>query len=89
VLETEISFLDSHWEELLQQYGGKFLVIKGQQLTGAFDTIEEALSGLGGKHGLSSVSIGRPSDVRVEVSIPALRLGILNADYTRPATGSK
>lgn len=73
MLETEITFLDSHREELLQQYGGKFLVIKGQQVTGAFDTVDEALRGTAAEHGLSSVLIGRPIDFQTEVFIPPWR----------------
>jgi hypothetical protein len=88
-LETELKFLESHRSQLLEQYGGRILVIKGEEVTGAFETIEEALKDAAVKHGLSNVLIRRPSDPQVQVSIPALTLGILNANTTRPSTGTR
>ncbi len=79
-LEIERKYLDAHKEELLQQYGGKVLVISGEQVTGAFDTMEEALQGAAAQHGLKSVLIRRPSEAQIEFSAPALTLGILNAN---------
>jgi len=79
-LETERKFLDSHRDELLRQYGDKFLVISGEQVTGAFDTIEQALEEAAARHGLNSVLIRRPSEAQIEFSAPALALGILGAD---------
>jgi hypothetical protein len=82
VLEKERKYLDSHKDELLKKYGGKILVISGEEVTGAFDTMEEALQGAVTLHGLNSVLIRRPSEAQIEFSAPALTLGILNADYT-------
>ncbi len=82
-LETERKYLDSHRDELLRQYGGKVLIISGEQVTGAFDTIEEALQGAVTKHGLKSVLIRQPSEAQIEVSAPALTLGILVANSPR------
>ncbi len=79
-LEIERKYMDSHKDELLKQYGGKILVISGEQVTGAFDTIEEALQGAVTKHGLSDVLIRRPSEAQIEFCAPALTLGILNAN---------
>jgi hypothetical protein len=81
-LEKERRYLDSHKNELLKEYGGKILVIAGEQVTGAFDTIEEALRGAVEKHGLDSVLIRRPSEAQIEFSAPALTLGILNQSCT-------
>jgi hypothetical protein len=83
-LETERSFLASHREQLLAQYGDKFLVICGEQVTAAFDTIEQALEGAATRHGLQNVLIRRASEAQIEFSAPALALGILSAD-TPPA----
>jgi hypothetical protein len=80
VLEKELKFLDSHKDELLREYGGKILVIRGEQVTGAFDTIEEALQGAVEKHGLNNVLIKRPFEAQIEFSAPALTLGILSAN---------
>jgi hypothetical protein len=89
VLEKERNFLASHRDELLKEYGGKILVISGEQVTGAFDTMEEeeALQGAVARHGLDSVLIRRPSEAQIEFSAPALTLGILNADSTYSVGG--
>lgn len=76
-LEMERKYLDSNKDALLKEYGGKFLVISGELVTGAFDTIEEALEGAVTQHGLKSVLIRRPSEAQLEFSAPALTLGIL------------
>ena len=71
-LETERRYLDSHRDELLKQYCDKFLVISGEQVTGAFDTLEKALEVAASRHGLNSVLIRRPSEAQIEFSAPAL-----------------
>ncbi|HXW94003.1 MAG TPA: hypothetical protein VEK33_25860 [Terriglobales bacterium] len=87
-LERERKFLISHKDELLRQYGGKFLVISGEQVTGAYDTIEEALQNAATQHGLANVLIRRPADADLVISAPALSLGILNADPARSTGGT-
>jgi len=82
-LETERKYLDSHKDELLKQYGGKVLVIFGENVSGAFDTIEEALQAAAEKHGLENVLIRRPNEAQIEFSAPALALGILSANSTQ------
>lgn len=79
-LETERIYLNSHREELLRSYGDKFLIICGEDVTGAFDTIEQALAEAAARHGLRNVLIRRPSEAQLEFSAPALALGILGAD---------
>jgi hypothetical protein len=87
-LEQERKYMDSHKDELLKTYGGEILVISGEQVTGAFDTIEEALQGAVEKHGLANVLIRRPSEAQIEFTAPALTLGILRADSTQPNVSS-
>lgn len=77
-LEKERKFLQSHRDDLLQKYGDKFLVICGEQVTGAYDTIEQALEQAAVRHGLNSVLIRRPSEAEIEFSAPALALEILS-----------
>jgi hypothetical protein len=79
-LEIERKYLESHRDELLKLYGGRILVISGEEVTGAYDTMEEALEGAVEKHGLSSVLIRRPSEAQIEFTAPALALGILSAN---------
>jgi hypothetical protein len=77
-LEAERKYLDSHRGDLLARYGDKFLVISGDQVTGAFDTLEQALEQAAARHGLKSVLIRRPSEAQIEFSAPALLLEILS-----------
>ncbi|HTR46088.1 MAG TPA: hypothetical protein VMM16_01695 [Verrucomicrobiae bacterium] len=87
-LEVERKYLDSHKDELLKQYGGKILVIHGEQVTGAFDTMEEALQAAAAQHGLENVLIRRPSEAQISFTAPALTLGILSANPPQPNSGS-
>lgn len=88
MLDTERKFLESNRDQLLKEYGGKVLVIKGEQVSGAFDTMEEALQCAVTLYGLENVLIRRPSDAQMEISAPALTLGILNANSTQPSGGT-
>jgi hypothetical protein len=38
MFEKELSFFVSHQDELVARYGGKTLVIRGDQIEGAYDT---------------------------------------------------
>ncbi len=84
MLDTELNYLNSHKDQLLQEYGEKVLVISGEQVTGAFDTMDEALQATVTLHGMKNVLIRRPSEAQIEFSAPALTLGILSADPTQP-----
>ena len=88
MLETERKYLESNRDALLREYGGKFVIIKGEQVGGAFDTIEEAIQGAVAKYGLSNVLIRRPGDAQIDLSAPALTLGILNANPAQPISGA-
>jgi hypothetical protein len=85
MLDEERRFLDSHRDELVKEYGEKFLVIRGEQVSGAFDTIEEALYAGFSKHGLTNILIRRPSEGPITLSAPAFTLGILSADTAHSA----
>jgi hypothetical protein len=89
MLDTERQYIESHRDELLKQYGGRFLVIKGEEVTGAYDSMNEALQGAALTHGLTSVLIRRPADEQMEVSVPALTLGILNANISHSGGGTR
>jgi hypothetical protein len=88
MLELELRYLESHKDELLKQYGGKVLVISGEKVTGAFDTMEEALHGAVAQHGLKNVLIRRPSEAQIQFSAPGLALGILSANSPHPDNGA-
>lgn len=42
-LEKEFQYYLDHQTELVEKYNGKFIVIKNQQVLGAFDTEETAI----------------------------------------------
>ncbi len=89
MLDVELKYLESHRDDLLKQYGGKILVISGEQVTGAYETMEEALQGAAAQHGLKNVLIRRPSEAQIHFTAPALTLGILSANPSQPNSGSK
>jgi hypothetical protein len=79
MLETELKYLQTHREDLAKRYPGRFLVIKGEEVTGVYETREAALTGAVEKHGLTNVLIRRAEDSDELISIPALAFGLINA----------
>ena len=61
MLEQEFKYYLSHQEELVKQYNGKYLVIIGQQVTGAYDTKIDAYTDASQKHKAGSFLIQRCS----------------------------
>ena len=64
MLDTERQYFDEHREELLREYPGKFVLIKGQEVIGAFDTIQEALAAGAQQFGLSEFLVRRTDEKR-------------------------
>jgi hypothetical protein len=83
MLEQERKFYAENLAEWLKLYPGKFVVVKGRELVGTFDTIEEAITEAARRFALDSVLVRRVQDQEETVSVPALTLGILRADTTR------
>lgn len=89
-LTEEREFLKENWDRLMQQHAGRFVLIKGRELLGAFQTEDEALAA-----GTKAFGIGTPYLVcellheaegeRTDVMVPALVLGVIDADPSRPA----
>ncbi|MGH9487298.1 MAG: hypothetical protein ACRD04_06875 [Terriglobales bacterium] len=78
-LETEINFLSQHRDDLLKQYGGKFLVIRGPEVAGAYDSITEALEAGTTAFGCENFLIRQPLESAMIINAPAYTLGILQA----------
>jgi hypothetical protein len=83
MLEQERQYYAEHLAEWLTSYPGKFVLVKGQELIGVFDTIEDALSEGARRFALEPFLVRRVEKNREDVSIPALTLGILRANTSR------
>lgn len=79
-METEIAYLNAHRDELLRQYGPKYLVIHGEEVGGAFDTLQAALEGAATLYGTENVLIRQAAEPPIRFTAPAYALGILHAD---------
>ena len=85
MLEEERQYFSEDLAELTDQHLGKFVVIKDGELIGAFNTIEEALAEGAGRFGLRPFLVRQVTATEEkEIDIPALTLGILRADSSRP-----
>jgi hypothetical protein len=85
MLEQERQYFSEHRAELLAQHVGRFVVIKENELIGSFNTIEEALAEGAKRFGLTPFLVRQVTAAEEkEINIPALTLGILRADSSRP-----
>jgi hypothetical protein len=85
MLEEERQYFSEHRDELLSLHAEKFVVIKNAELVGSFNTIEEALAEGARRFGLTPFLVRRVTATEEkEINIPALTLGILRADSSRP-----
>jgi Family of unknown function (DUF5678) len=85
MLETERKYFSEHFDELNSRYPGKYVLIKDSNLIGAFNTIEEALADGARRFGLIPFLVRQVTAVpEKEINIPALTLGLLRADSSRP-----
>ncbi len=81
MLEQERNHFANHQAEYQRLYPGRFVVIKGEEFAGAFNTIDEAVQFGVRSYGLTSFLVRRSDQaVTEEITIPALALGILRAD---------
>ena len=88
MLEEARRFYDANLAEWLVRYPGRFVVVKGSSLVGTFDTMEEGFAEGARRFGLDSYLVRRVQEEPEPVSIPALTLGLLNADTTCSAYGT-
>jgi hypothetical protein len=86
MLETEREFYSEKLADWLNQYPGKFVLIKEKEMVGAFDTEDEAVAEGARRFGLQPYLVRRiQKQKQTEVTAPALTLGILRANSTLPA----
>ncbi len=82
MLTQEIKFYDEHLQEWLKTNSKKFVLIKESDLIGFYNTFDEALSEGARRFGLESFLVRQVIEKQEDINIPALSLGILNADTT-------
>ena len=87
LLEQERAFYIAHEAEWATAHPGRFVVVKGDRLLGAFDSIEEALAAGAATFGVDSFLVRKLGQKQDEVNIPALALGLLRANPQHPAGG--
>ncbi|MCI0485916.1 MAG: DUF5678 domain-containing protein [Blastocatellia bacterium] len=85
MLEKERQVFSDKHAELISQHPGQFIVIKDEEIIGAFNTIDDALAEGARRFGLQPFLVRQVTEsVSETIDIPALTLGILRADSTRP-----
>lgn len=87
MLDTERTYFDRSRPDLETRFHGRFVLIKGEELVGGYNTIQEALAEGARRYGLDNFLV-RQVGVPVEnISIPALTLGILRANSASTGSG--
>ncbi len=80
MLGQERQFYTEKKAEWLPIHAGKFVLIKGDELIGVFNTVDEALAEGARRFGLGPFLVRRVEVQETEAEVPALMLGILRAD---------
>jgi hypothetical protein len=81
MLETEIKYYEKNKKEWLAKREDQFVLIKDEQLIGFYPTVESALSEGARLYGLGPYLVRQILEQEEEVYIPALSLGLINADF--------
>ena len=79
MLDQERAYYTQHEPEWIVDHKGHFVVVKGTDVVGFFDTMNTALSTGASKFGMNSFLVRRVGEPSEPVSIPALTLGLLGA----------
>jgi len=82
MLEKELKIYEKNLSEWNKIHSGKFVLIKGDEVAGFFDTFDIALTEAAQKYGLDSYLIRRVTLEQEEIVIPALTLGLLRANIS-------
>lgn len=83
MLEKELAFYEKTLNNWLTEYPGKFVLVKGEELVGVYDTNEQALSAGASRFGLGSYLVRCIQKNKEDIRLPALTLGLLYANPTR------
>lgn len=82
MLDVERAHFERSIADLEARFPGKFVVIKGEEVIGDFNTIQEALAEGVRRFGLEGFLVRQVGVPPTAISIPALTLGILSANPT-------
>ncbi len=88
MLVAERQFFDENRAAWLGTHAGQFVLVKGRDLIGTFNTYDEALAEGARRFGLESFLVRQVVDADQEVRAPALMLGILRANPACAVPGS-
>lgn len=80
-LQEELETYARREEELKTSASGKFVVIKGSEIVGVFDTLEFALTEGTRRFGLEPYLVRRIGEPVEQLNIPALTLGLIGAHH--------
>lgn len=84
MLDKERNCFQKNRPEWLLKHSGKFVLIKGEELVGAFDKAEDALAEGARRFGTDSFLVRLVEESEETIYIPALTLGVLRANSTHP-----
>ena len=79
-LEQELEFFAENRANWLAVHPGKFVLVKGKELLGVFDTAEAAIAEGARRFGAKSFLVRRVNAEDENIYIPALALGLLYAN---------
>ena len=77
LLAVETAYYDEHAEQLLLTYPNRFLLIFGDEVIGDYETRSEAVGEGVRRYGLGPFLVRRTGDKALELTAPALTLGLL------------
>jgi len=80
-LQTELKFYQKNKQEYLKSYSNQFVLIKGEELIGAFSTDAEAYRTGVQRFGNQPFFIKQVVEDESSVSYPAFTVGMLNARF--------
>jgi len=87
ILERERAFYNAHQAAWAALHPGRFVVVKGEELIGTYETMDLALAAGASRFGLDSFLVRKLGEVEQEIRVPALALGLLCAPSHGPDRG--
>ena len=79
-LETELAYFEAHRSEWLQHHEGKFALIRGEKLSGVFDSWQNAYESGVNEWGIVAFLVKQILPQDPIESAPALTYGLINAN---------